>query len=359
MAERRMAERRMAPRGRLRNGWLVASVLLVGSPVSQAQELPPALHVNPLVRDLLRRTSQVLLDGETVYLATTAGVVTAQVKDPARPAYIALWSLPDAVNDLARSDGRLAAALGPSGVAIGSADAAGPGGSVRVRLAGAAMGLAMEPPWLLVAGGTAGVQLVDLSDPSRPRQAAHRQTPGYARHLVLYQQRFVYVADGSGGLRIFELNATHGTLAEAGALSVGGPVRHLSLRGDRLAAACGPAGTVLLSVKNPRIPVVLGKVATEDSARGAALEADLLAVADGTAGLSLWDITSPAAPRLTCRYRPARPVNRVVLSRDLALLANDHDGLTLLRIRPACASGRREPGAPELVGSLPPRGENP
>ncbi len=62
-------------------------------------------------------------------------------------------------------------------------------------------GVAVEDAWVYLADGPAGVRVLDVSNPARPREAAAAITPGYAWNVAVAGD-YVYAAAESGGLVI-------------------------------------------------------------------------------------------------------------------------------------------------------------
>jgi len=207
------------------------------------------------------------------------------------------------------------------------------------------MGVAGDGHHVLVASGTAGLQVVDLQDPARPRRVAHLDTPGYARAVRARGDR-VFLADGRAGARIFKL--VGGRPVPVSRIPTKGHVFDLAVNaaGTELVLAEGHAGISRYDVSSPDTPRLAGRLPVRDTARGIALYKQRLAVADGTRGLAVVDVTDKGL-REVGRHTPERSVNSVVLVGNLAFVANDYDGLLILKISPG--------GKPACAGSLPPR----
>lgn len=65
-------------------------------------------------------------------------------------------------------------------------------------------GVAVAGEIVLAATGSAGVQILDVSDPSHPRRIGKYDTPGYAEGVAV-MGRYAYVADGPSGFLILDL----------------------------------------------------------------------------------------------------------------------------------------------------------
>lgn len=320
------------------------------APLTPDPDVPAGIPA--AIKDEIRRTYAVLLDGDRGYLASTAGVLTVELTSPRAPRYLGGLALPDSVNDLALvGRHRIVAANGPSGlVLVDASDPARPRKLASLALPGAAMAVTPIEGGVAVAAGTAGLLLVELAGtPPALKLRARLDTPGYARDVIARGELLV-LADGDGGVRIYRHAA--GAARELASWRGGGHAFQLDLEGKLLAVAEGTAGLALLELSTPGRPRLLGRLRLRDTARGVSLQrlpgrsGLRAAVADGTAGLAIVDLAQPAAPRELGRHKPERSVNRVVLRGELAFVANDYDGLLVLAV-PAAS------GKPSPLGSLP------
>jgi hypothetical protein len=304
-------------------------------------------------RDMVRRTYHVLVRGAEVFLASTVGVVSANIKAPKQPSYLGALPLRGSVSQTAWVAGKLVAANGPDGIVVLDADdPAKPRKLAALKLAGAAMGVAGHDKLALVASGTAGLQVVSLEDPSRPRKVAHVETPGYARGVHVRDGN-VFLADGPGGVRIYAIKGHKPS--HLSTLPTKGHAHHATLTpdGKTLLVAEGPAGVALVDLGDPAKPAVVGRLKVRDAAHHVVVTADgeRAVVADGTRGVAVLSISDVTNPREVGRYAPQRSVNSVTLSGALVLVANDYDGLLILKLQAASDD-------PSFVGSLPPRAKD-
>ncbi len=160
-----------------------------------------------------------------------------------------------------------------------------------------------------VAGGSAGLLVIDVSDPSVPVLVGTADTAGTAIEVVV-SEGVAYVADDSGGL-------------------------------------------VIVDVAVPSAPIVTATVATGGRALDVAAGGGLAFVASGTTGLAVVDVLDPAAPQLLAQYLPpsggsARAVARRASDGLVAVatLAGSEVTLALLDVTNGAT--------PQLVGSLQP-----
>lgn len=105
-----------------------------------------------------------------------------------------------------------------------------------------------------------------------------------------------YVADGAGGLRIFDL----GDPAQPDEIGTvpplpGGSARSVDLVGTRAYVANEEPGVQIVDVSNPAAPAVLGSFDPPLSTTIARAAGNVVYAAS-SGGLSLWDVSNPAAP---------------------------------------------------------------
>jgi len=69
---------------------------------------------------------------------------------------------------------------------------------------GPAVPVAVAGPYAYVADWEAGLQVIDVSDPARPRRVGGYDTPGFAQGVAV-SGNYAYVADRNWGLQIFRI----------------------------------------------------------------------------------------------------------------------------------------------------------
>ena len=144
-----------------------------------------------------------------------------------------------------------------------------------------------------VAAGSAGLQVVDVSDRRAPRIVGSLDTPGTALDVRVVGTR-AYVADGSAGLRIIDVSNTAAP-ASLGALDTSGVAQDVFVVGNRAYVADGAAGLKIVDVSNPQTPVLLGTLDTPGTAKGVDVVGNVAVVADG-GSLRTIDVSNQASP---------------------------------------------------------------
>jgi hypothetical protein len=199
----------------------------------------------------------------------------------------------------------------------------------KLRPHGAGLVLPARPEMIVtegslayVAAGTAGVRVVDTSDPRAPAEVGAYDTPGSAYGLSRQGAR-TYVADGDGGLLVLDTSDPRRP-RRTGALDTTGSARGVAIGAGYAYVADGRAGLQVVSLANPDRPVLVATLDTPGFVRNVAIAGRFAYVADagyfteasrwvaGT-GLRVYDISGPAAPRFLAALAVGDAPNRVLV----------------------------------------------
>jgi len=250
--------------------------------------------------------------GRYVFAATRfAGVYVLDTGDAARPVVVGHLDTAGETNDLA---------------VIVSGTAESPGGAP-----GSDTG---SPQHLLLADGSDGMRVVDVSDPARLREVARIDTPGFAQ-AVAVSGPIAAVADVEGGLRLIDVTVPQAP-RESGSLvpAIGGSVDKLwdvALRPDGYAVVATQRGGLrVVDVSRPAAPVAVG-IWTPFG--GASADA-VVAVAEGYAyfspdGSRLWivSLVDPRSPTAIQPLQTNRHVAAIAVAGEAAFVADAPAGL--------------------------------
>lgn len=190
-------------------------------------------------------------------------------------------------------------------------------------------------------GNGANLDIVNFSNSTFQKLENRIVLPSVVRDLAL-TDKFLYVANLKGGLRIIEL-ADYATAKEVGFLTSANQALDVAVRDTLAFLAEGAGGLRIINVKNPTAPVNLA-VYPSLAARGVAVSGNYVYLADGGYGLKIINITDPANPRLTGQYTTVDDVRDVTVSENRAYLANGNSGLLILSVL--------NPANPIRLGSL-------
>lgn len=122
----------------------------------------------------------------------------------------------------------------------------------------------VQSDYAYVAGGTAGLLVLDVSNPAVPSVLASADTPGDAREIVVLGQ-YAFVAELGGMLYVYDVSTPSAPVL-AGSVMTAAEVKDLAVYRDRLYLATA-LGVSIVDVGNARVPRVSGTIAAMPSAR--------------------------------------------------------------------------------------------
>ncbi|MGZ5480238.1 MAG: choice-of-anchor D domain-containing protein, partial [Candidatus Aminicenantales bacterium] len=103
-----------------------------------------------------------------------------------------------------------------------------------------------------------------------------------------------------------------------------------AVRDDLAYVASGADGLIIVDIRRPEAPKILGAAASGDFSSAVVLDGRFAYVADGLAGVKKIDVSDPNAPRLISSYdTPGEAQNLCVLGK--ILLVADTYSLILLK----------------------------
>jgi hypothetical protein len=217
--------------------------------------------------------------------------------------------------------------------------------------------------------GSTGLEVIDLSDPARPRRIGGFNsigtrlafsgdylfasgngavntflmgTPSFdlAGTLELLGESFGlavadahgYVAAGSFGLQVLDLNNPVRP-ATLGDVYTGGSAWDVAVADHRAYVAAGDAGLVVLDVSNSAAPVQIGGLDTPGDARAVLLSGSMAYVADGGEGVQIFDVSNPTVPRRVGGHGTTGWATGLALHGNDLLVACREAGLMVLDVR--------------------------
>jgi hypothetical protein len=144
-----------------------------------------------------------------------------------------------------------------------------------------------------------GLSAINVSVPATPTLSAFLSALAAATGIAytpFYANGKVYVAYGTAGLRILDVsNPANVTLLSTTAL--GGDSRAVVVSGNYAYLAARDSGVFVVDVTNPASPTKLKTIKTR-TARGVAVNGNYVYVAASDSGVGILNITNPAAPTI-------------------------------------------------------------
>jgi hypothetical protein len=191
-------------------------------------------------------------------------------------------------------------------------------------LPGLVRGLAMGMGRAYVAADSAGLSVVDVSDPAHPFQIGGFDTPGQALGVAVGGGR-AYVADGEAGLRVLNIYRPSRPV-ELGFVDTPGTAYGVAVLGRYAYVADGTAGLRVVDVARPNHPLEVGFCDTPGEAWGVAVAGGYAYVADRDGGLRVVDVSDPAHPAEVGFYDTPDWATSVAVARGYAYVANGAPG---------------------------------
>jgi hypothetical protein len=158
------------------------------------------------------------------------------------------------------------------------------------------LGFAISGNYAYVACGSAGMTVIDISNPALPRIVGSYDTPGWA-YGVAVEGNYAYVADGAGGLRI--LNISNPSVpVSVGSVALLGSTRDVTVAGN-YAYTANSSSIQIVNISNKTAPVGVGQYAFASPSLGMQIKVQgtVAYTALSTGGLITLDVSNPAAPR--------------------------------------------------------------
>jgi hypothetical protein len=180
------------------------------------------------------------------------------------------------------------------------------------------------------AAGSGGLDILDISQPSKPLRVGNVDTPGSA-NAVFAAGNYAYVADYEGGLRVIDVSVPAQPV----------PVGHGDTSGDARGvyaddayayAASAEGGMDIFDISDPARPVLVGNLSTSGYVEGVYVVGNYAYAADYYNGLDIIDISDRSAPSLVGNYDSRGHGRRVVVAGNYAYMASGYKGLEIIDV---------------------------
>ncbi len=211
-----------------------------------------------------------------------------------------------------------------------------------VSIPGYANNVEVNGDFAYVAAGSAGLQVVSVSNRAAPAIVGSRDTNGTAIDVRL-SGRYAYVADGESGLQIIDIVSPTAPVI-VGSADTPGMAQDVAVSANLVYIADGFGGLQIINAANPAAPILVGSLNTGAQARGVDVSGTRVVIADDAA-VRIIDVSNPSAPFLRGSvFIPGGPKD-VRVSGNLAYVAAYTGGFRIIDFT--------NPAAPFEVGSLP------
>jgi hypothetical protein len=184
--------------------------------------------------------------------------------------------------------------------------------------------VALEGTMGYLAGGEAGLLLLDLSSPESPREVARVKVPGGA-YGVFVSGGMAYVGAGFEGMAIVDVRVASAPVirGRTGALAGRPFVRGTAVVGGIAYLASGAAGVLVMDVSNPEFPKRIGGVQLAGGARRIGVFGDLAIVSAEDGGVIALDLKVPSLPEILGTFNTDGVAMGATIARDQLFIADD------------------------------------
>ncbi|MEW5803875.1 MAG: hypothetical protein AB1847_17410 [bacterium] len=192
--------------------------------------------------------------------------------------------------------------------------------------------VAISGSYACIADCDAGLQIIDISDPSCPRHVGSYDTPGYARDVAICGT-CAYIADDYAGLQVIDISDPASPHL-IGSYDTQGYVWGVAICGTCAYLADG-LGLKVVNISTPSSFLPMGSYDTPHIAHGVAICGICAYVADGYAGLQVIDISDPSSPRLIGSCNTPYSAESVAICGTCVYVADGYTGLQVMeKFRP-------------------------
>ena len=209
---------------------------------------------------------------------------------------------------------------------------------------GFASGVAVSGNFAFVADYSSGLQVLDITSPATPTVVGGVSMPDVAYNVAI-SGNYAYVADYFSGLQVVDITNPVSP-AIVGSASAGAAYG-VAVSGNH-AYIASSYGLEVIDITSPADAVRVGGANTYYSAEDVAVSGNYAYVVDG-AGLLIYEITNPANPVLVGSLDTPIFAFSVAIAGDYAYIADSNSGLQVIDIR--------NPANPSIVGSADTPGE--
>lgn len=286
-------------------------------------------------------------DGIAYIADGAAGLTIADVSDPDNVQLLSTLSLPGSAAAIELMGTHALVACGSGGLRVvdisdpsqpaevGSFTAPHAIGSLDVMGSAAYLGTGLH-----------GVlYTVDLSDPSQPVQTAADEFESGWIYGITIDSGYLMVANGSLGLRVFDLHDPHHPEQIIMLPTYGSTHDAAIVSGHAFIAGAATGGLLRARLQSQARPPLIRGIPTDSNSISVLPVGDMLYVGDDAPSLNLYSIADPSSPQLVSTLPlAARPEEIIQLSAGTLVVAAENAGVRVIDVN--------DPNAPMVVSSI-------
>jgi len=195
---------------------------------------------------------------------------------------------------------------------------------------GWATGVTASGNYLYVAATSAGMRIINVSDPAQPVEVGDLGSPSVTAGITI-SGTYAYVAEYDAGLRIVDISNPASPVV-VGLYDTPGIALDTAVAGDYVYLADHTAGLRVIDASEPMTPTEVGYYETPGDAQDVTISGHYVYVADYAAGLRVVDVSDPAHPVEVAAYDTLGDAQKVVIVGDYAFVADHAAGLRVIDI---------------------------
>jgi hypothetical protein len=181
-----------------------------------------------------------------------------------------------------------------------------------------------------VAADSAGLKVIDITNPTSPFEVGAYDTPGRARHVVI-SDHYAYIADQDSGMMVIDISIPSNPF-EVGRIVTGGSALGIDIAGDIVYLADLSNGLRVIDVSDKANPTEIGSYTPTNDAYGVTIEGSYAYVSDGINGFRVLDISTPETPAQVGELNRSSFAHECVISGIYAYSAENYGGLSVVDI---------------------------
>lgn len=281
-------------------------------------------------------SESVELSGSLAFLAHgDEGLEIIDIARPHRPTVVNHHDAAGKARSVQKAGDHLYVANGYGGLRILAPAASGGLREVSRTPTYRAMDVAVSDGFAYLAEDSAGLRVVDVSEPERPQQLARLDTPGEAYGITVVNE-IAYVADGGSGLRVLDVSTPRNPTL-LGRFDTAGFAHAVRVQDARAYIADGKAGLRIVDVRESGAIKPLGLFRYSNAeVRDVQVVDGIAYLAAGTAGLLAVDVQNPAVPRFVGRFDTPKSARSVAIEDGVAFVG-DYSGVIAIDVRDLAA----------------------
>lgn len=284
--------------------------------------------------------NMVLVSKNKAYLADgERGIVILDVQNPKSPRLLGICdvtyhSKPKPIDvpplGLALLGNTLLVANGERGLDV--VDVSNPGKprvAAKLPLGGFSYSVALAGGVAFVADIVKGVIAVDVRDAEHPVKVGEIKASGQPFDVLVWEQKLL-ISAGAGGLQVMDIS--HFPSKSTGVYQAPPTTFGVTVRNGIAFTANGTGGMNIYDVKNPKSPRLLSHVPTPGYAHRIILVNALAYVADVIGGAHAVDISNPRSPKVLNSFDWQQHPWDIAYSRGHVFIADAHHGFSVFNV---------------------------